>query len=509
MMSLTITPVLLPLIAGFSLLLLRQQSLARQRLFNLGFILALVMIALNLVSTAASGEHQVYLAGNWMAPFGIVFVLDQLSALMVLLTALLALAAMIYTIAHKIDELGAHFHVLFQLQLFGLNGAFMTGDVFNLFVFFEVLLLASYGLLLHGGGRLRTKAGLHYVVINLIGSTLFLFAVGALYGALGTLNLADMADKIAQAPEERHGLIASAGLLLLIVFGLKAAMFPLYLWLPSAYSQTSAPVAALFAIMTKVGLYAIIRVHGTLFSEAAGPLAHLHIDWVLVSGLITLILAALAVIAAKGLREQVAYLVLASVATLLIGIGLNRDGSLAATLFYLVHSTLIAAALFLLADTISRGRGGFADKFVSAPAVPQAIFVGAVFMFAAIAITGMPPLSGFFGKLALLNSALTHPWMFTIFAVVLVSSLLLIIAMARAGSLLFYRTQTTTESVTDTPNRLALSSVLALLSVAALMVILANPMHSWTERIALQQQDHASYLNAVLSTPAITREVSP
>lgn len=509
MMSLTITPVLLPLIAGFSLLLLRQQSLAVQRLFSLGFILALVMIALNLVSTAASGEHQVYLAGNWMAPFGIVFVLDQLSALMVLLTALLALAAMTYTIAHKIDELGAHFHVLFQLQLFGLNGAFMTGDVFNLFVFFEVLLLASYGLLLHGGGRLRTKAGLHYVVINLIGSTLFLFAVGALYGALGTLNLADMADKIAQAPEERHGLIASAGLLLLIVFGLKAAMFPLYLWLPAAYSQTSAPVAALFAIMTKVGLYAIIRVHGTLFGEAAGPLAYLHIDWVLVSGLITLVLAALAVIAAKGLREQVAYLVLASVATLLIGIGLNRDGSLAATLFYLVHSTLIAAALFLLADTISRGRGDFADKFVSAPAIPQAIFIGAVFMFAAIAITGMPPLSGFFGKLALLNSALTHPWIFTIFAVVLLSSLLLIIAMARAGSLLFYRTQPTTESVTTPPNRLALSAVLALLSVAAIMVVFANPMHEWTQSIAQQQLAHSTYLNAVLSTPVITREVSP
>ncbi|OYY23334.1 MAG: monovalent cation/H+ antiporter subunit D [Thiotrichales bacterium 35-46-9] len=496
MMSLTITPVLLPLIAGFSLLLLRQQSLAVQRLFSLGFILALVMIALNLVSTAASGEHQVYLAGNWMAPFGIVFVLDQLSALMVLLTALLALAAMTYTIAHKIDELGAHFHVLFQLQLFGLNGAFMTGDVFNLFVFFEVLLLASYGLLLHGGGRLRTKAGLHYVVINLIGSTLFLFAVGALYGAVGTLNLADMADKIAQAPEERHGLIASAGLLLLIVFGLKAAMFPLYLWLPAAYSQTSAPVA-------------IIRVHGTLFGEAAGPLAYLHIDWVLVSGLITLVLAALAVIAAKGLREQVAYLVLASVATLLIGIGLNRDGSLAATLFYLVHSTLIAAALFLLADTISRGRGDFADKFVSAPAIPQAIFIGAVFMFAAIAMTGMPPLSGFFGKLALLNSALTHPWIFTIFAVVLLSSLLLIIAMARAGSLLFYRTQPTTESVTTPPNRLALSAVLALLSVAALMVVFANPMHEWTQSIAQQQLAHSTYLNAVLSTPVITREVSP
>src|SRR5690606_34809702 len=151
------------------------------------------------------------------------------------------------------DNSGAHFHTLFQLQLFGLNGAFLTGDLFNLFVFFEILLLASYSLLLHGGGRLKTKAGLHFVIINLVGSTLFLFAVGTLYGLLGTLNMADLAVKVAAAPANDAVLIHIAGFLLFAVFALKAALVPLYLWLPAAYAHTTAPVAALFAIMTKVG----------------------------------------------------------------------------------------------------------------------------------------------------------------------------------------------------------------------------------------------------------------
>ncbi|MGC8732477.1 MAG: proton-conducting transporter membrane subunit, partial [Halothiobacillaceae bacterium] len=295
MSTLVVWPVLLPLIAGFVLLFAAAGGLRLQRIINLVAVLSVTGLALALIGVATDGVHRVYALGNWVPPFGIVLVLDRLSALMVGLTMLLALASLVYAIATDVDTRGPHFHVLFQLQLFGLNGAFLTGDVFNLFVFFEVLLLASYGLLLHGGGRLRTKAGLHYVVINLVGSTLFLFAVGALYGVLGSLNLADMANRVAAAPAENHGLIAGAGLLLLVVFGIKAAAFPLYLWLPAAYAQTSAPIAALFAIMTKVGIYAIVRMHGTLFGDEAGALAGLITPWLQVAGWITLGLAALGV----------------------------------------------------------------------------------------------------------------------------------------------------------------------------------------------------------------------
>lgn len=504
MSHLTAWPVFLPLIVGFLLLFARLGGLRLQRSLNLLAVLGLIFLSLELLRVSASGVHQVYLLGNWIAPYGIVLVLDQLSALMVLITSILALGALWYAIATDTDQKGAHFHVLFQLQLFGLNGAFLTGDVFNLFVFFEVLLLASYGLLLHGNGRLRTKAGLHYVVINLIGSTLFLFAVGALYGALGTLNIADMAAKVAQAPAEDMGLIAAAGLLLLVVFGVKAAMFPLYLWLPAAYANTSAPVAALFAIMTKVGIYAIIRVHGTVFGEQAGDLAFFHLPWVLGLGLITLALAALGVMASRGLREQVAYLVLASVATLLIGLGLNSPQALSATLYYLIHSTLIAGGMFLLADVIARGRGTLEDRFNSAPIMPNAILIGSTFMFGAIAMTGMPPLSGFFGKVLILASALNQAWFALILTVVLLAGLVMIISMARAGSLLFYRTQSVAVLPGEPLNRSAYVAIAGLFMFSPILVLFANPITAFTDMAALQQFDSATYIEAVLSTAAVT-----
>jgi len=511
MSHLTAWPVFLPLIAGFILLLAQMGGLRLQRMISLLVVFGLVVLSFTLLKEASTGAHQIYLLGNWIAPFGIVLVLDQLSALMVTITSLLALGALAYAVATDTDKKGAHFHVLFQLQLFGLNGAFLTGDVFNLFVFFEVLLLASYGLLLHGSGRLRTKAGLHYVVINLIGSTLFLFAVGALYGVLGTLNMADMAAKVAVAPADDLGLIAAAGLLLLVVFGVKAAMFPLYLWMPSAYANTSAPVAALFAIMTKVGIYSIIRVHGTVFSDNAGELANYYAPWVLGLGLVTLMLAALGVMASRGLREQIAYLVLASVATLLIGVGLNSPEALSATLYYLIHSTLIAGAMFLLADIILKGRGVYEDRFESGTAMPNAILIGSVFMFGAIAMTGMPPLSGFFGKVLVLSAALDHVWFAWILGVVLFAGLLMILSMARTGSLLFYKTIPEEASANSSGsqtgpslNRMALAAVLGLFLASPVLVLFAQPITAYTESAANQQFNPSNYIEAVLSAPAIT-----
>ncbi|MDT8311022.1 MAG: monovalent cation/H+ antiporter subunit D, partial [Methylophaga sp.] len=403
-------PVLLPLIGGIAILLAQSAGIGVQRMLNLGFTLVLLLLTGWGLQQSLGGDYQVILLGDWQAPFGIVMVLDRLSAMMLFITALLASAALWYAMTSDTDKQGHHFHVLFQIQLFGLNGAFMTGDLFNLFVFFEVLLLASYGLLLHGGGRLRTRAGLHYVVINLIGSTLFLFAVGTLYGMLGTLNIADMAVAVQSVAAEDRSVVTAAALLLLVVFGIKAAMFPVYMWLPGAYAYTSAPVAALFAIMTKVGLYAMIRVHGTIFGESAGELAFVHSNWILMLGLITLFLAALGVMAARILRQQVAYLILASVATLLIAIGINNQAALSGALYYLIHSTFIGAALFLLADVIRTARGSHADTFTKATPVDRPILVGSVFMLLAIAISGMPPLSGFFGKLMILNAAIMHNW---------------------------------------------------------------------------------------------------
>lgn len=503
MMPLTIYPLLLPLIGGVLILLARFGGLNLQRTLSFALTVGLVFLNVILLQTATESSPQVYALGNWVAPYGIVLVLDQLSALMLLVTSILAIASLWYAMSTNVDSKGAHFHVLFQIQLFGLNGAFMTGDVFNLFVFFEVLLLASYGLMLHGSGRLRTKAGLQYVVINLIGSTLFLFAVGALYGILGTLNIADMAVKVSQLPASEHAVVASAGLLLLLVFGIKAAIFPLYLWLPQAYANASAPVAALFAIMTKVGLYAIIRVHGTIFGETAGDLAFYYMPWILGFGLVTLLLAALGVMASRGLREQVAYLVLTSVATLLIGIGLNSQVALSATLYYLIHSTLIAGAFFLIADMVSQGRGSFDDRFESGPVIHRAVLLGSTFMFVAIAMVGMPPLSGFFGKVLILSAALNSSGFWLILTIVLISSLLMIVALARAGSLLFYHTQPHIKNEGVAFNRNAFLAVILLLATSPILVIFASPITALTDTIALQIYQPMQYIETVLNTPAV------
>ncbi|MFK7815417.1 MAG: monovalent cation/H+ antiporter subunit D [Gammaproteobacteria bacterium] len=523
-MHLAAWPVFLPLIAGFIVLFAKAKNLLWQRVINLLAVSGLIILSVALIKESSTGSLDVYLLGNWVAPFGIVLVLDQLSALMITVTSVLALAALVYAIATDTDAKGDHFHVMFLILLFGLNGAFLTGDLFNLFVFFEVLLLASYGLLLHGGGRQRTKAGLHYVIINMVGATLFLFAVGTLYGILGTLNIADMAAKVAVLPEQDLGIIAAAGLLLLVVFGIKAALFPLYLWMPIAYSNASAPVAAMFAIMTKVGLYAIIRVHGTVFGEGAGELANFYIPWLLGMGMFTIMLASFGVMAAKKLREQVAYLVLASVAVLLIAVGVNNHLALSASFYYLIHSTVVAGGLFLLADIITRGRGSFDDRLESGFAIPGAILIGVLFMFGTVAITGIPPLSGFFGKMLILSASLDHQWSGLILGVVLVASFLMIITMARTGSMLFYNVLPANEADTiSTENksagndvssvaysgistRISTIAVIFLFAISPLLVLFAQPITAFTESAAKQQLNSKNYIESVLSEQAVEAE---
>jgi multicomponent K+:H+ antiporter subunit D len=497
---LPILPVVLPLLAGIALLVLRNRGQALQRGVSLLAALALIPLAIALVQTASDGTHLVYALGNWAAPYGIVLVVDRLAAWMLLTTALLAVFALLYAVRGS-DTQGRHFHVLFQLQLFGLNGAFLTGDLFNLFVFFEILLLASYGLLLHGGGRLRVKAGLHFVVINLVGSTLFLFAVGTLYGVTGTLNMADLAVKLAATQPDNLALVQSAGLLLFAVFALKAALLPLYLWLPAAYAHTSAPVAALFAIMTKVGAYCILRVYTLMFGDDAGPVANLLDPWLAPLALVTLALGMLGAVASTTLRQQAAYLVVASIGSLLLAFGLGSTDAIAAGLYYLPHSVFAAAALFLLADAISRARGEFADRFESGPEMPGARVMGGLFFVVAAAIAGMPPLSGFLGKFMLLQAALDSPLMPWVWSVVLVAGLVGMIALARSGSLLFYRTHSPHDAASLTaPSYAALAPVTGLLLLVAGLVIWAGPLSGYASATAAQLLQPQQYIEAVLGT---------
>ncbi|MDX9741906.1 MAG: monovalent cation/H+ antiporter subunit D [Gammaproteobacteria bacterium] len=494
MSHLIIAPVILPLVAGAIILLLYRRPGAGLAI-NLAATMALFGISIALLGGAASGAYGVYALGDWPAPYGIVLVQDRLSALMVALTAALALSALLYATSGALRRDG-HFHALFQFQLFGLNGAFLTGDLFNLFVFFEVLLIASYGLLLcgEGGGRDRTRAALHYVVLNLAGSAVFLVALGIIYSVTGTLNMADLAVKVANVRSEDAGLLGSGSLLLLVVFALKAALLPLHFWLPAAYSHAAAPVAALFAVMTKVGVYAILRVYTLIFGTTS--VAGAALDWLLPLAILTIVLAGLGALAATSLRRLVSYLVILSVGTLLAGVSLFNAAGLAAALYYLLHTTLVTGALYLVADLIARSRGGVGDDLASGPA-PARASLGMLFMLGAVAIAGLPPLSGFLGKLLVLEAAIGHAGMAWLWAGLLGSSLLAIIALSRAGSSLFWHTSGESK-IRVRPAALVYAALP--LAASPLLVVFAEPVSDYASATAAQLLAPEGYILAVLGS---------
>jgi multicomponent K+:H+ antiporter subunit D len=504
---LIISPILVPLLAGIFLLLFNERNIIAKRTLSIVSLAAQLGVVLLTLQVVNSGEIMIYTLGNWPAPFGIVLVADRLAAWMLTITAFLSIFVFIYATIST-DGAGRHFHVLFQLQLFGLNGAFLTSDLFNLFVFFEILLLASYGLILHGGGRLRTKASLHFVVINLAGSTVFLFAVGTLYGILGTLNMADLAQQVADLQPDNVAIVRAAGLLLFSVFALKAALLPLYLWLPAGYANTSAPIAALFAIMTKVGAYCILRVYTLIFGADAGPAAHLILEWLLPLALATLVIGVLGAVGSKSLRVQVAYLVIASVGSLFIAFGLNTSTSIAAGLYYLPHTTFASAALFLLADAISNRRGMIADKLEPGPVIASPRLLGGIFLIIAMFMAGLPPFSGFIGKLMLLNAALNSYALTWIMAVVLIGGLLTMIALARTGSLIFYKANSayieepSSHAALIAPYAKAdareLIAIIGLLLLCLILTICAEPIIVFTQATGEQLLAPQQYIEAVL-----------
>lgn len=508
-----IAPIVLPLVAGAVLLLVERRAPRLAGALGLAATLALLGLAAGLLMQADSGRVQAYLLGNWRAPFGIALALDRLSALMLLLTAVVGTGALLYARGGD-DTRGPHFHSLFQFQLMGLNGAFLTADLFNLFVFFEVLLAASYGLLLHGRGAARLKASLHYVAFNLTGSALFLVAVSLLYGLTGTLNLADLALRLPALPPQDALLAQAAGLMLLVVFGVKAALLPLYFWLPDTYASASAPVAALFAIMTKVGVYAIVRVTTLLFGASAGAVADLA--WPVLPALAgaTLALAAVGVLAARQLRALVAYLVVASAGTLLLAVGLGTAATLSAALFYLVNSTLVAAALFLLVDRVTAARGD-CDALVPRPlADPARLRWATLFFVLAIAVAGVPPLAGFLGKALLLRAAGDTPAGAAVVAVVLAASLATMVALARAGSVVFWKPAGPQDAAPPTPPTGAVPhtvaahhGALALLLAGVLgCALAAGPLSAYTGAAAAQLTERRAYVDAVLGlAPAPAR----
>ncbi|MEO1453733.1 MAG: monovalent cation/H+ antiporter subunit D [Pseudomonadota bacterium] len=508
MMHWIILPVFLPAILAPLIGFVMRHDISLARTASVTGTVLLFAIAVGLAMLAADGQTHIYRLGDWPAPFGIVLVLDRLSALMVLMTSTLALLVVIHAIATGWDARGRHFHALFQFQLMGICGAFLTGDVFNLFVFFEVLLIASYGLMIHSGGRQRMQAGLQYVVMNLAGSTLFLFALGTLYASTGTLNIADLAQRIPQIPAEEAGLVRVSAMLLLIVFAVKAALFPMQFWLPATYANAPAPVAALFAIMTKVGAYAILRVHTTAFGPGMPGTGDLAGTWLFPAAVITIAVGAFGVLGARRLMPLIAFSVVGSMGTLLIAVAAFSPDATLAALYYMVHSTFAAACLFLIADLVVTRRQ--ADTLTPAPATLQNGLFAALFFAAAIAMAGMPPLSGFLGKLLILDALRAPGIIGWAWPAILVGSLLTIVGFARAGSALFWKSTAiaapdpTPEAIAVPPTASALQLAPAMAGIAMLGALsaFAGPVAGYLEGTATQLYDRQGYVSSVLNPGA-------
>ena len=499
-----ISPVLLPAVLAAVIVLIARHDVSRQRVISLLGTVALGGIAVALLLAASTGAIEVYEVGNWRAPFGIVLVLDRLSALMVLLTALLAIIVLVYAIASGWDRRGKHFHALYQFQLMGVCGAFLTGDIFNLFVFFEVLLIASYGLMTHAGGARRLRAGVQYVVYNLLGSTLFLFALGVIYAVTGTLNMADLAQRVAEMPADDTALLRIGAVLLLIVFAVKAALLPLHFWLPETYANAPAPVAALFAIMTKIGAYAILRVYTLVFSPELEATAGLVAQLLMPAALLTLVIGMVGVLGSGQLNRLVAFAAIGSMGTLLVAIALFTPQATVAALYYMIHSTLATAALFLVADLVAERRPLAKGRIVSAPSFHNVGLISALFFVSAIALAGMPPLSGFVGKLMVLDAARGSELVWWIWGVILVTSLIAIIGFARAGSTVFWKLE---EGVVGDPPANAAARRADAVSFAApfciagalvLLTLFANPVAGYLDATAGQLYAPADYISAVL-----------
>ena len=505
---LVIAPVLLPLLAGLLLLVLGTRRVRVQRWVGTLACLGGVALAGALALQADDGGTRVYLVGNWAAHLGIALVADRLASIMLLATALLALPCLVFA-AGGWDRRAPHFHVLFQFQLMGLNGAFLTGDLFNLFVFFEVLLIASYGLLLSGGRGLQLRSGLQYVAFNITASTLFLVALGFIYGLTGALNMAELAHRVGQVPAAEAAPLKAAAGLLLVVFCAKAALLPLYVWLPETYARSPAAVAAMFAIMTKLGVYAVLRVFSLVFGAEAGALAGLAWPWLLPLGAATLVLATLGALAAPSLRLLAAYLVLGSAATLFIALGLASAEALGAGLYYLMHSTLVGGALFMLADLVRKQRDNAGDSLRKFDRMGPKALLGAMFLLAAVSVAGLPPLSGFIGKFSLL-AAVPEAHVAWLWPVLLITGVLTLLALASAGSHLFWREGGEVPAPGRVPalRGVEVGATVALLALGVMLAVFGGPALRYAQDAGGQLVSPAGYIEQVrgaLPRPGVSR----
>ncbi|MCA2998536.1 MAG: monovalent cation/H+ antiporter subunit D [Rhodocyclaceae bacterium] len=500
---LPVLPIAIALVAAAWCLTVPESKTRLQRGVAWAALLLLLAVALFAVNRTARGEQFVYLLGNWKAPYGIALVVDKLTAIMLLLTTFVGAVVFAATNFKPADgkpvSTGTYFTPLFLLQLAGLNGAFLTADLFNLFVFFEVLLAASYGMLLQHSDQRRTNAAIHYVVINLAGSAIFLIAVSLLYGVTGTLNMADLSQRISVIPAHSQALAAAAGFLLLVVFAIKAALLPLNFWLTNTYRAAVLPVAALFALMTKVGVVAIIRTMTLIFPEG-GIINQYMSQALLIIAPLTLLAAAAGALSARDVRSLIGWSVVASAGLLVCAVAMGGTMALSGALFYLIGSTLATALLFLNTAAIDE----VGPRLAAADTVPGSAWAwtGALFFIGAAALAGLPPFAGFIGKAAVLAGSVNQAWQGWLWFAILGGGLVSMLAYARMGSRLFWKR----DAADNVPAYLV--PCIAIATALVCLTVFAAPIQRYTDQAAVELRRPQAMISNVLGKLAIEKSAT-
>lgn len=493
-----ILPLLLPLFAG-ALSLLLWRSATSQRYIALLGTAGLLAAGLWLLYCTQQSGFVVMQMGGWQAPYGITFVADLLSAVLVVLTGMIGLMVAIYAqvaIPSGHEKFG--YYPLMHLLLAGVTGSFLTGDLFNLFVWFEVMLLASFALLALGGEPAQMEGAIKYVTLNLFASALFLSSVGLLYGMTGTLNLADIALKL--APHHGHGMVNVLATLFMVAFGIKAAAFPLFFWLPSSYHTPLVAISALFAgLLTKVGVYALYRIFTLIFVHDPG---YTHSILLVCAGL-TMLTGVLGAAAQFEFRRILAFHSISQIGYMLLGLALNSPLGLIAGIYYILHHGLVKTNLFLISGVSARLLGSH-DLARLGGVYRQRPGLALLFLLSALSLAGLPPLSGFFGKFLILRASLAaEAWLSA--AVALLVGLLTLYSMLKIWAEVFWKPlpdgvngARLRGEVRDPGLKVMLLPV-ALLSLASLLMgLLAQPVLEVLTAMARQLTDPSLYISAVL-----------
>lgn len=495
MSNLVAFPVLIPLLTAVALMpLLARPSTQRSVALVSGAIL--LGIAGWLVALTAGGEILVLPIGSWKPTIGIVWVVDSLSAVMLALTSITSLATLIYAPAGLRDDVESrYFYLLHQFLLFGINGSFVTGDFFNLFVFFEIMLLSSFVLISLGGRARQLNQTFPYVLVNLIASALFLGGVGAVYGTAGVVNMAALSQRIAAG-----GLPAAfwaALSLVLIVFAIKAALLPVFFWLPDAYPEAALPVRAFFAgLLTKVGIYTLFRALPLVTGSVP---TRFHAFLVAIAAA-TMLIGVLGALGRASIREMLSFQIVSSVGYIVFGLALYTPVGMAAGVFYMIHSVLVTTALFFAAGIAERVGGS--DRLGSVRGLAGTHpWLAVAFFISGVALAGLPPFSGFWAKLFLIVGGF-GAGAYAASAIALVAGLLTLGVVLRIWTSVFWGTPHEHQKSRVAHGRGMMGATLALASFSIIIGLAVAPLWSYSERVGIQLLQVSPYVEAVLGVAA-------